>query len=100
MKELAAKIGKFIGASIGVLVAAYTVGWSGAITLHNLFKTEASEAKAFVLDQVGNSEEKILAIHRADIDSIRAPLKILIEQNKVIISQNYRTRKIIEEEIK
>jgi hypothetical protein len=96
MKDLAVKAFKFIGASIGVLVAAYTIGWSGAWTLHNLFKTERAEAQAFVVDKLHETEDKWNKVREADLDGIHGKMDILIDQNKLIISQNYRTRKAIE----
>lgn len=88
MKELAGKAFKFIGASIGVLVAAYTLGWSGAITLHNLFKTEKVEAQAFVKESVQGSESKIMGIHNADVSGIRESIGIVVKQNENIMKQN------------
>lgn len=88
MKELAAKAFKFIGASVGVLVAAYTLGWSGAITLHSLFKTEKAEAQAFVKSAVNDSESKIMAVHNADVSGIRDSIGIVVRQNENIMRQN------------
>jgi hypothetical protein len=99
MKELAIKAFKFIGASVGLLVTAYTLGWSGAITLHNLFKTEKAEAVQYVEGRIAEQETKFMAIRQADLDGIHGKMDILIDQNKLIISQNYRTRKAVEKVI-
>jgi len=90
---------KFVAASLGVLVAVYTLGWSGAITLHNLFKAERSEAQGYVREQINIAESRFMTIHRADMDGLNGQLKILIDQNKLIISQNYKTRKVIEDKL-
>lgn len=79
---------KFLGASIGVLVAAYTIGWSGALALHALFKTERTEAQAFVKDSIEESESKISGIHNADINGIHTSFGIVIKQNENIMRQN------------
>lgn len=100
MKELAGKAFKFIGASIGVLVAAYTVGWSGAMTLHNLFRADRVEAETFVTQKITDTKNEIMAIHSADMTGLKGQIDILVTQNNLIISQNYRTRKIIETKIK
>lgn len=97
MKELLAKGIKFVGASVGVLLAAYTVGWSGATTLHFLFKSDRAEAEKFVIDHVTQVENRVMGVHNADMNGIHGSLNILIDQNKMIISQNYRTRKAIED---
>lgn len=99
-KELASKAFKFIAASVGLLIAAYTVGWSGAITLHALFKTERIEAQEFVATKLNETEKKLMQIREADMNGINGQLKILIDQNNLIISQNYRTRKIVLEKVK
>jgi hypothetical protein len=96
MKDLANKAFKFIAASIGILVSAWVMGWSGAIALHSMFKTERVEAQNFVNSKIVETETKWNAIRRADLDGIHGQLNILVEQNKLIISQNYRTRKMIE----
>ena len=88
MKDLASKAFKFIAASIGVLVAAYTLGWSGAITLHNLFKTERVEAQAFVVGQIASTEQKLMEIRRADLEGIHGKIDILARQNDTMIKQN------------
>lgn len=87
-KELAAKAFKFIGASIGVLVAAYTLGWSGAITLHSLFKAEKAEGQAFVVDQLQMVESKMMEIRKADMDGLSGQIRILVRQNGNIMRQN------------
>lgn len=88
MKDLATKAFKFIGASIGILVAAYTVGWSGAIALHNLFKTERADAQAFVVNQISGAEAKFMAIRNADMAGLNGQIGILTKQNEVMIKQN------------
>lgn len=98
MKDLAAKAFKFIGASVGVLVAAYTLGWSGALTLHNLFKTEKAEAQVFVKDAVKESETKIMGIHNADMNGISGQIGILVKQNETIMRQNTEILKRLPEE--
>lgn len=98
-KELALKVFKFIAASMSILVAAYTLGWSGAITLHNLFKAEKAEAQRFVVERISQTESKWERIREADNAGIHGKMDILIGQNKLIISQNYRTRKVIESKI-
>lgn len=97
IQDLKEKAFKFISASIGLLIAAYTVGWSGALTLHNLFKTERVEAQQFVVEKIQEAESKWNSIRQADLDGIHGKMDILIKQNNLIISQNYRTRKIIED---
>ena len=99
LKEMLSKVVKVLAASISILIAAYTVGFSGAIAIHELFKTEKSDAQAYVREQVSIAESRFMSIHRADMDGLNGQLKILIDQNKLIISQNYRTRKVIEERI-
>lgn len=96
MKELLTKLWKFVSAAVGILVAAYTVGWSGAVTLHNMFKAEKAEAERFVIEQVSTVDAKWSAIRTADLDGIHGKMDILIGQNNLIISQNYRTRKLVE----
>jgi hypothetical protein len=98
-KELVSKALKFIGASVGVLVAAYTVGWSGAITLHSMFKAEKAEAEMFVTTRVDNFESKIMAIRKADMEGIQGKFDILIAQTNLIIAQNYKTRKVVIDKI-
>jgi len=98
-KDMISKAVKVLAASFSILIAAYTIGFSGAIALHELFKTEKSDAQAYVREQVTNAEARFMSIHRADMDGLNGQLKILIDQNKLIISQNYRTRTLIEKKI-
>lgn len=95
-KELAIKAFKYIAAALGTLVTAYAVGFSGATVLHNLFKTEKAEAYQYVDSRIQSSESKLMEIRKADLDGIHGKMDILINQNNLIISQNYRTRKAIE----
>lgn len=88
MKEWALKLFKFVGASIGVLMAAYTLGWSGATTLHYLFKTEKTEAQTFVKESIVESESKIMGIHNADVTGLREGILIISRQNQTMIQQN------------
>lgn len=96
MKDLAVKAFKFLGAAAGVLVAAFTMGWSGATTLHHLFKTERAEAQQFVVTQIKQTEQKWNAVREADLDGIHGKLDSQEQMLRLIISQNYRTRKAIE----
>lgn len=68
MKEIFSKIFRFAAASIGLLIAAYTVGWSGAITLHNMFKTEKAEAQQFVTNSITSLDDKWTKIRESDLD--------------------------------
>lgn len=88
MKEFCLKAFKFISVSVGVLVAAYGVGWSGATVLYNLFKTDKVEAQDYVKEVIQSSESKIMGIHNADVSGIKGSIGIVVDQNKEIMRQN------------
>lgn len=97
MKPLIQVVFKYIGASIGVLVGAYTLGWSGAITLHNLFKTDRVEAMHFVENKILESEAKLMAIRSADLDGIHGKMDVIIRQNENLLGQIQKTQRIFKE---
>lgn len=82
------KIFKIVGASIGMLVTAYGIGWSGAMVIHKLFVTDRVEAKEMVIEIVDQREAKIMAIHQSDMEGLNGKIGILVEQNKTIMQQN------------
>lgn len=99
MKELALKISKYIAAVLTVLGGLWASGWAAGITLNALMDSKMAKAEIRIGQRIDEREAKIMGIHKAEMDGLHGKIDILIGQNQTIINQNYRTRKIIEENL-
>lgn len=97
MKTLAVKAFKYIAAVLGVLASVYGVGWTGALAVHSMFKSQTAEAEQRIEQKINEREAKIMGIHNADMAGLHGKIDVLSRQNETIISQNYKMIRLIKD---
>lgn len=97
MKTLLLKGFKYIAAVAGVLASVYGVGWTGALAVHSMFKSQITEAETRIDREIDEREAKIMGIHHADMAGLHGKIDVLSRQNDTIISQNYKMIRLMKE---
>lgn len=95
MKTLLVKGFKYIAAVAGVLASVYGVGWTGALAVHSMFKSQTADAEIRIEKKINEREDKIMAIHRADMDGLHGKIDLLSKQNSTMIKQNFEIMKLM-----
>ena len=98
MKALAVKGFKYIAAVAGVLASVYGVGWTGALAVHSMFKSQTAEAEMRIERKIDEREAKIMAVHRSDMDGLHGKIDLLAEQNKTMMRQNFEMIKLMRQD--
>ena len=97
MKTLLVKGFKYVAAVAGVLASVYGVGWTGALAVHSMFKSQTAEAEMRIEQKINEREAKIMAIHNADMTGLHGKIDVLSRQNDTIIRQNFKMIRLMGE---